>query len=128
MKYKLAHYAIMIATILAGAGMYYAVTRDYIQTINPLDELGQVVQYLVIFDTIITVPLGLWINAKKHALWGMVLASNSMIPAIACAYWMGGYTSMLYLAGIAAIAWYFAKNENVDANVNANDNHNVNEN
>ena len=116
MKFKVVHYVMMIAAVLAGAGMYYAVTRDYIQTINPLDKLGQVVQYLVIFDTIITVPLGLWINAKKHALWGMVLASNSMIPAIACAYWMGGYTAMLSLAGIAAIAWYFAKDNVINDN------------
>lgn len=109
MKFKLFHYGIMALTILCGAGMYLAVTRGMIAPISPMDSLGQTVQYLVIFDTLICVPLGVWLNAKKNALVGMLIASHPMVPAICCAYWMGGYTSMLYLAGISAIAWYFTK-------------------
>lgn len=103
------YWTIICLAVLAGGGMYYAVTHNLVSVIAPNGQLGQIVQYLVIFDTLIAVPLGLWLNAKKNQLIGMLVASHPMIPAIVCAYWMGGYTSMIWLAGISAIAWYFCK-------------------
>lgn len=103
------YYTIALLAVVAGVGMYLAVTRGVIAAIEPNGTLGQVAQYVVIFDTIACVPLGLWWNAKRDQLVGMLIASHPMIPAIACAYWMGGYPSMLWLVGISAIAWYFCK-------------------
>ena len=39
----------------------------------------------------------------------ILLVSNAMPLGIFAFYWMDGYKSMLWVAAIAAIAWYFSK-------------------
>jgi hypothetical protein len=87
-----------------------------------------VIQYFVILDAIITVPLGLYgfkricdklrtleneeIKYKQYqkwAAWRIVLVSNAMIFAISAFYLLGAYQSMLWIAAISAIGWYFTK-------------------
>jgi hypothetical protein len=96
--------------------------------IDSLSSLGQVIQYLVIFDALITIPLGLFICKKqctklssieneeeklvgynKSARMRILLVSNTMVFAIAAFYLMGAYQSMLWVAAVSAIGWYFSK-------------------
>lgn len=122
------YYAMLVLTLLAGTISYYLIIKEIIQPINPMTTIGQVIQYFVILDAIITVPLGLYgfkrICAKlrtleneeikykqyqKWAAWRIVLVSNAMIFAISAFYLLGAYQSMLWIAAISAIGWYFTK-------------------
>lgn len=122
------YYAMLVLTLLAGTISYYLIIKDIIQPINPMTTIGQVIQYFVILDAIITVPLGLYgfkricdklrtleneeIKYKQYqkwAAWRIVLVSNAMIFAISAFYLLGAYQSMLWIAAISAIGWYFTK-------------------
>ena len=102
--------------------------KDFVQAIDPMSMLGQVLQYVVIFDALLTIPTGLYLckrqcvklaqltdeNAKlmgyeRAATWRIVLVSNAMIFGIAAFYLMGAYQSMLWIAAVSAIGWYFTK-------------------
>jgi hypothetical protein len=102
--------------------------KGYVLPIDSLSSLGQVIQYLVIFDALITIPLGLFICKKqctklssieneeeklvgynKSARMRILLVSNTMVFAIAAFYLMGAYQSMLWVAAVSAIGWYFSK-------------------
>lgn len=106
---KLIYYGMLVLAILAATAGYLLITRDVIAPIDPLSTVGQIAQYVVIFDAIITIPLGLWLQHRGYAIWGLVLAANAMIPGFFMFYLLGAYTPMLYLAGMSAIAWYFAR-------------------
>ena len=86
------------------------------------------IQYIVIFDALVTIPLGLYLckkqciklstleneeekllGYKKAAGMRIILVSNAMVFAIAAFYLMGAYQSMLWVAAVAAIGWYFTK-------------------
>jgi Zn-dependent membrane protease YugP len=122
------YYAMLVLTLLAGTISYYLIIKEIIQPINPMTTIGQVIQYFVILDAIITIPLGLYgfkricdklrtleneeIKYKQYqkwAAWRIVLVSNAMIFAISAFYLLGAYQSMLWIAAISAIGWYFTK-------------------
>jgi Zn-dependent membrane protease YugP len=122
------YYTMLVLTLLAGTISYYLIIKEIIQPINPMTTIGQVIQYFVILDAIITVPLGLYgfkricdklrtleneeIKYKQYqkwAAWRIVLVSNAMIFAISAFYLLGAYQSMLWIAAISAIGWYFTK-------------------
>ena len=82
----------------------------------------------VIFDALLTIPLGLYLckkqckklsvleneeekllGYKKAATMRILLVSNTMVFAIVAFYLMGAYQSMLWVAAVAAIGWYFTK-------------------
>ena len=46
---------------------------------------------------------------KKAAILRILLVSNTMVFAIAAFYLMGAYQSMLWVAAVSAIGWYFTK-------------------
>ena len=122
------YYAMMILTLLSGILSYFLIMKGYVLPIDSLSSLGQVIQYLVIFDALITIPLGLFICKKqctklstieneeeklvgynKSARMRILLVSNTMVFAIAAFYLMGAYQSMLWVAAVSAIGWYFSK-------------------
>lgn len=122
------YYAMMVLTLLSGTLSYFLIVKGYVLPIDSLSTLGQVIQYLVIFDALITIPLGLFIckkqctklstieneeekllGYKKAAIMRIVLVSNTMVFAIAAFYLMGAYQSMLWVAAVSAIGWYFSK-------------------
>ena len=93
-----------------------------------MSTLGQVLQYVVIFDALLTIPAGLYLckrqcaklaqltdettqynGYKKAAAWRIILVSNTMIWGIAAFYLMGAYQSMLWVTAVSAIGWYFTK-------------------
>ena len=122
------YYAMMALTLIAGALAYFAIMKEYVQPIAPSSTLGQVLQYVVIFDALLTIPAGLYwckrqckqlsqlqneeeklLGYQSAATWRRVLVSNTMIWAIAAFYLMGAYQSMLWVTGVSAIGWYFSK-------------------
>lgn len=125
---NLYYYGIMVLTLLSGTLAYFAIMKDYVQPIAPLSTLGQVLQYLVIFDALLTIPAGLyWCKRqckqlcqledesaklqgyKKAAKWRILLVGNTMVLGIAAFYLMGAYQSLLWVTAMSAIAWWFTK-------------------
>lgn len=122
------YYAAMILTLLSGTVAYFLIMKEYVRPIDSLSTFGQILQYIVIFDALITIPLGLYLCKKqcsklsvledeqekllgyeKAAKLRIVLVSNTMVFAIAAFYLMGAYQSMLWVAAVSAIGWYFSK-------------------
>ena len=122
------YYGIMALTLLAGTLAYFLIMKDHVQPIDSLSTLGQAIQYVVIFDALVTIPLGLYLckkqctklstldneeeklqGYKKAASLRILLVSNTMVFAIAAFYLMGAYQSMLWVAAVSAIGWYFTK-------------------
>ena len=122
------YYGIMALTLLTGTLAYFLIMKDYVQPIDSLSALGQAIQYIVILDALVTIPLGLYLckkqctklsqldneeekkqGYKKAASLRIVLVSNTMVFAIAAFYLMGAYQSMLWVAAVSAIGWYFTK-------------------
>ena len=122
------YYGIMALTLLAGTLAYFLIMKDYVQPIDSLSTLGQAIQYVVIFDALVTIPLGLYLckkqctklstldneeeklqGYKKAASMRIVLVGNTMVFAIASFYLLGAYQSMLWVAAVSAIGWYFTK-------------------
>ena len=122
------YYGIMALTLLAGTLAYFLIMKDYVQPIDSLSTLGQAIQYIVIFDALVTIPLGLYLckkqctklstldneeeklqGYKKAASLRILLVRNTMVFAIAAFYLMGAYQSMLWVAAVSAIGWYFTK-------------------
>lgn len=122
------YYGIMVLALIAMVVMYLLVSRGAIQMIDTMSTAGKVIQYVVIFDALLTFPLGLYgfkykckqiskieDEYRKFALYyryaamRIVLVSNAMVFGIIAFYWLGCYKSMLWVAAIAAIGWYFTK-------------------
>lgn len=127
-KLNLSYYAVMIIALLALTLMYYGLLQEWYKPIDKLSTMGMVIQYFIIFDALITIPGGLYgfkrllepfkamedkdkqlKQYEKLASWRIILVSNSMPLGIVAFYLMGGYKSMLWVAAVAAIAWYFTK-------------------
>ena len=122
------YYGIMVMTLLAGTLAYFLIMKDYVKPIDSLSTVGQIIQYIIIFDALITIPLGLYLCKKqctklsalenveeklqgyqKAATLRILLVGNTMVFAIAAFYLMGAYQSMLWVAAVSAIGWYFTK-------------------
>lgn len=113
------YYGRMVFALIVLTAMYYAFSKGLYEPLDRMSKLGQAVQYFIIIDALITIPLGLYLvkwfkpqtNERyfKIAATRILLVSNSMPLGIAAYYWMGCYQSMLWVAAIAAVAWYFTK-------------------
>ena len=122
------YYGMMALTLLAGTLAYFLIMKDYVQPIDSLSTLGQVIQYIIIFDALVTIPLGLYLckkqctklsvleneeeklmGYKQAATMRILLVGNTMVFAIAAFYLMGAYQSMLWVVAVSAIGWYFTK-------------------
>lgn len=123
------YYGMMILALIALTIMYLLVSRGIILSLEPLSSAGKTIQYIVIIDALLTIPGGLYIfkwlcdhrlrtmadEDRKYTLYrryaaGRIIAvSNAMVLGIIAFYWLGGYQSMLWVAAIAAIGWYFTK-------------------
>ena len=59
------YYGIMVMTLLAGTLAYFLIMKDYVKPIDSLSTVGQIIQYIIIFDALITIPLGLYLCKKQ---------------------------------------------------------------
>lgn len=113
------YYGQMIIACLVWGVMDFAARKGMYVALDTMSQLGKIVQYVVIADAIITIPLGLylikWIKPQtndkyfKCAGARILLVSNAMPVGVFAYYWMAGYGSMLWVAAMAAVALYFSK-------------------
>lgn len=128
------YYGVMVLTLLILTLFYYAYTHAMYAPMDRFSTLGIVLQYVVIFLALITIPAGLYgfkylcdkqiVSTlktpedltpeklelyKKLAIARILVVSCSMPFGIAFYYLFGCYQSMLWVAAIAAIGWYFTK-------------------
>ena len=125
---NLYYYGVLILTLISGTLAYFLIMKDFVQPIDPMSSLGQVLQYVIIFVALLTIPTGLVFckrqctklagltdgeqklaGYKKSATWRILLVSNTMVFGIAAFYLMGAYQSMLWITAVSAIGWYFTK-------------------
>ena len=125
---NLYYYGVLILTLLSGTSAYFLIMKDFVQAIDPMSTIGQVMQYAVIVDALLTIPAGLYLckrkctklaeladeeqklmGYKRVATLRILLVSNTMVLGIAAFYLMGGYQSMLWITAVSAIGWYFTK-------------------
>ena len=125
---NLYYYGVLILTLISGTLAYFLIMKDFVQPIDPMSTLGKVLQYVIIFDALLTIPTGLYFckrqctklaeladeeqklaSYKRAATLRIVLVSNTMVFGIAAFYLMGAYQSMLWITAISAIGWYFTK-------------------
>ena len=125
---NLYYYGVLIMTLISGSLAYFLIIKDLVQPIVPMSVLGQVLQYTVIFDALLTIPAGLYLckrqcskldeltdetlkhaGYKRAATWRILLVSNTMVFGIAAFYLLGAYQSMLWITAVSAIGWYFTK-------------------
>lgn len=113
------YYGIMVFTLILLTVSYYAFFKGLYEPLDPQGELGCIVQYVVIIMALVTIPGGLYIikffkpktleKYQQLATIRISTVSSTMPLGIVAYYWMGCYQSMLWVAAIAAIAWYFSK-------------------
>ncbi len=127
-RLNLYYYGMLVLAVIAATVTYFLIMKDIVLPIDPLSVPGQVIQYIIILDAIVSIPLGLWLHKRvctrlaqqdeseqrtqaycRSAARRIFMVSNAMVLGIAAFYLMGGYMSMLWLAGISAIGWYFTK-------------------
>ena len=125
---NLYYYGVLILTLISGTLAYFLIMKDFVQPIDPMSTLGQVLQYVIIFDALLTIPAGLYLckrqctklaeladegqklaGYKRAATLRILLVSNTMVFGIAAFYLMGAYQSMLWITAVSAIGWYFTK-------------------
>ena len=125
---NLYYYGVLILTLISGTFAYFLIMKDFVQAIDPMSTIGQVMQYAVIVDALLTIPAGLYLckrkctklaeladeeqklmGYKRVATLRILLVSNTMVLGIAAFYLMGAYQSMLWITAVSAIGWYFTK-------------------
>ena len=113
------YYLQMAVSLIVLTAMYYAFSKGLYEPLDKLSRGGVALQYIIIIDALVTIPLGLYLvklfkpqtpkQYFKCAGARILLVSNTMPLGIFAFYWLGAYRSMLWVAAIAAIAWYFSK-------------------
>ncbi len=113
------YYGVMAFTLIILGGMYYLTSKDDFVPMDTLSTVGMVLQYAAIFTTLISIPLGLYLikwrkpktleQYKELATGRILLCGLPMSMNIALYYLFGCYRSMMWIAAISAIAWYFSK-------------------
>lgn len=113
------YYGQMVIALIVLTAMYYAFSKGLYEPLDRMSRTGMTLQYIIIIDALITIPLGLYLikwlkpQTEKHYFkWAgtrILLVSNSMPLGIFAYYAMGCYQSMLWVAAISAVAWYFTK-------------------
>ena len=113
------YYGQMVIALIVLTAMYYSFSKGLYEPLDTLSQSGIAVQYIIIIDALVTIPVGLYLiklfkprTEKKYfklAAARILLVSNTMPLGILAYYAFGCYQSMLWVAAIAAIAWYFSK-------------------
>ena len=113
------YYGIMVFTLIVLGGMYYLTSHPDFEPMDTMSQVGMILQYAAIFTTLIAIPLGLYLIKwrkpktldmyKELATARILLCGLPMSMNIAFFYLFGGYRSMMWIAAISAIAWYFSK-------------------
>lgn len=139
-----AYYAVYAAAILAATSGYYILKSGF--KIDPLTSEGTIINSIVILYIISTVPLALAIFNKMTKKWALIQDENEQLEKYrnggiyriliigtglvfgVVFFYVMNSQSMIFCAGIAAVALFFCKpSENKILNdLNRNDSNNEN--
>ena len=113
------YYGVMVFTLVILGVMYYLSTRPDFEPVSPQEETGMLLQYVAIGMTLFAIPFGLFIvkwkkpdtlvKYEEAATARILIVGLTMPMNIAFFYLLGAYKPMMWLAAMAAIAWYFTK-------------------
>ncbi|MBQ7631524.1 MAG: hypothetical protein IJS82_02035 [Paludibacteraceae bacterium] len=113
------YYGVMVFTLIILSVMYYLASQEDFEPINPMESVGMTLQYIAIGVTLVAIPFGLYLvkfrkpqtlEQYEQVATGRILIVGLTMPMnIAFFYLLGAHRPMLWLAAIAAIAWYFTK-------------------
>ena len=113
------YYGIMVLTLIALGVMYYMFYHNMYEPLDPQSTLGSTLQYVVIIAALMGIPFGLYLmkwlkpdtleKYEQLAICRIVMVSGTMPFAIIIFYLLGGYRPMMWVAAMAAVAWYFTK-------------------
>jgi hypothetical protein len=113
------YYGVMAFTLVILGVMYYLSTRPDFEPVSPQEETGMLLQYVAIGMTLFAIPFGLFIvkwkkpdtlaKYEEAAAARILIVGLTMPMNIAFFYLLGAYKPMMWLAAMAAIAWYFTK-------------------
>ena len=113
------YYGVMVFTLVVLGVMYYLTSQQDFEPLSPLEQVGMILQYVAIGVTLVAIPFGLYmvklfkpetLEKYKEIATGRILIVGLTMPMnIAFYYLFGCYKSMMWLAAMSAIAWYFTK-------------------
>ena len=113
------YYGVMVFTLIVLGVMYYLTSQPDFEPLSPLEQVGMILQYVAIGVTLVAIPFGLYMvklfkpetmDKYKEIATGRILIVGLTMPMnIAFYYLFGCYKSMMWLAAMSAIAWYFTK-------------------
>ena len=113
------YYGVMVFTLIVLGVMYYLTSQPDFEPLSPLEQVGMILQYVAIGVTLVVIPFGLYmvkwfkpdtLEKYKEIATGRILVVGLTMPMnIAFYYLFGCYKSMMWLAAMSAIAWYFTK-------------------
>ncbi len=124
------YYGFYVLIVAAAVLMWHLLVKtQQVAAIDKMSALGQAMQYVVIGYVIVSVAGGLFgfkkllERNKKKGVSGEELLNKyrglgiariciigiGAVLGIVAFYWLGGYTSMLWCAGISVIGLYFCK-------------------
>ena len=113
------YYGVMVFTLIILGVMYYLTSQPDFEPINPMEQLGMILQYAAIGATLVAIPFGLYmvklfkpdtLAKYQEVATGRILAVGLTMPMnIAFFYLLGTYRPMMWLAAMSAIAWFFTK-------------------
>lgn len=113
------YYGVMALTLIVLAAMYYLTAQPDFEALAPNSEIGMILQYVVIGLALLGIPAGLYsvkflkpktLEKYENVATFRILIIGLNMPLAVCAYYlMGCYRSMIWVAAIAAIGWYFTK-------------------
>lgn len=113
------YYGVMVFTLIILGVMYYLTSQPDFEPINPMEQLGMILQYAAIGATLVAIPFGLYmvklfkpdtLAKYQEIATGRILAVGLTMPMnIAFFYLLGTYRPMMWLAAMSAIAWFFTK-------------------
>ena len=113
------YYGVMVFTLIVLGVMYYLTSQPDFEPLSPLEQVGMILQYVAIGVTLVAIPFGLYmvklfkpdtLEKYKEIATGRILVVGLTMPMnIAFYYLFGCYKSMMWLAAMSAIAWYFTK-------------------
>ncbi len=121
------YYGCYVLAVLVATLLWYLVTRQKMQSFNPQSTVGNVIQYIAIAYTLLSIPAGLygfkcvcnrikkWEEQPKFrayykwAVLRIVVIGLGLLFNISAFYILQGYRSMLWCAAISAVALFFCK-------------------
>ena len=113
------YYGVMVVSLIVLSVMYYLLMHQMYTPIDLMSELGTILQTVAIAATLLGIVVGLYLikwrkpetlEQYKDLAIGRILMVGGTMPVSLCFFYrLGGYRPLMWIAAMAAVAWYFTK-------------------